>query len=308
MAAQTIRQILKYKRIFHGFKDQILRRNFQKYQGYIILQRMALIDKFSPYFTRYPLLLPCFVVHAAFGFGGSTKKVESEGEKEQKIIDNADQLYHDNENSKLYEFLLEHKDSKNVEIVWRLSRATYDKGQEAEDLNEKKRLHYEAYEYIQKALELDDKCFAVHKWMGILLDVVGEHEGTRKRIENSFLVKKHFQKAVELNPTDATSVYSLGYWHFLFADMAWYERKIAAIVFTSPPTSTYKEALEYFEKAEEIDPNFYSMNLLMIGKCYLRLKNKERAKEFFIKAKNYPVQSLDDKKAHQEAVDLLKKV
>lgn len=28
---------------------------------------------------------------------------------------------------------------------------------------------------------------------------------------------------------------------FLFADMAWYQRKIASVIFASPPTSSYEE-------------------------------------------------------------------
>jgi hypothetical protein len=72
--------------------------------------------------------------------------------------------------------------------------------------------------------------------------------------------------SIELNPKDATSIYSLGYWCFLFADMPWYQRKIASAVFATPPTSTYEEALAYFKKAEETEPSFYSMNLLMLGK------------------------------------------
>lgn len=39
--------------------------------------------------------------------------------------------------------------------------------------------------------------------------------------------------------------------------MPWYQRKIASMIFTTPPTSTFEEALEYFNKAEEVEPRFY---------------------------------------------------
>lgn len=45
-----------------------------------------------------------------------------------------------------------------------------------------------------------------------------------------------------------------------------------------------------------VDPGFYSSNLLMIGKTYQRMKENELAKQFLIKARDYPVRTEDDKK------------
>ena len=45
-----------------------------------------------------------------------------------------------------------------------------------------------------------------------------------------------------------------------------------------------------------VDPYFYSMNLLMIGKTHLRMKNYLAAKSFLLKARDYPVVTPDDKK------------
>jgi len=37
-------------------------------------------------------------------------------------------------------------------------------------------------------------------------------EGTKAAIQKSFVVKEHFEKAAQLNPSDATSHYLLGMW------------------------------------------------------------------------------------------------
>lgn len=71
--------------------------------------------------------------------------------------------------------------------------------------------------------------------------------------------------------------------------MAWYQRKIVSAIFATPPSGTYEEALDYFLKAEDKQPGFYSMNLLYIGKCYYNLKNNEKAKEFLTKASEVQV-------------------
>lgn len=88
-----------------------------------------------------------------------------------------------------------------------------------------------------------------------------------------------------------------------------------------------------------VDPNFYSKNLLMLGKTYLAMKDKENALLWLTKAKEYPAHTLEDKdvrmhthtsqiyhllcfymlyvsgnhadlplQVHKEAVDLLKKL
>ncbi|KAJ8302918.1 hypothetical protein KUTeg_019314 [Tegillarca granosa] len=69
-----------------------------------------------------------------------------------------------------------------------------------------------------------------------------------------------------------------------------------------------EKALKYFKQAEDVDPNFYSMNLLMIGKTYVRLQNYRLALLFLSRAKDYPVKTPDDQQAHKEAVELLKSI
>ncbi|KAL3859144.1 hypothetical protein ACJMK2_009376 [Sinanodonta woodiana] len=270
------------------------------------------IKKFPLIFSRYmPVFIPTLAALEAISLVSFKKekqeqKVDDNATNIQVIILEADKLYAQDEVFKLYDFLFQYKDMANDEILWRLARATVDKGKHSEDPNVKKMCMYEAFEYIKQALALNSNNFACHKWYAILLDYTGEYEGTKKRIANSFLVRKHFVKAIKLNPKDATSLHSLGYWCFVFADMPWYQKKIASALFATPPTATYEEALDYFIKAEEVEPNFYSTNLLMLGKTFMRLKNYKNAKIYIMKAYKYPVKTPDDKKAHEEAMVLLK--
>lgn len=157
------------------------------------------------------------------------------------------------------------------------------------DKNKKDELIRNGYELMKEALAINENDFAIHKWMSILLDAKSELEGVKERVSQLENVKKHMLKAVELNPEDATSWHLLGNFAFGLADMPWYQRKIVSALFATPPTGTYEEALEHFLKAEEKKPNFYSMNLLFIGKCYQRLKNDEKAKEYLTLAANVPV-------------------
>ncbi|XP_041375817.1 regulator of microtubule dynamics protein 1-like isoform X3 [Gigantopelta aegis] len=253
-----------------------------------------------------------FAVVSIFGFGlkkGKTSETEDGvTSSDQSVIETADQLYKGNQMIKLYDFLLGYSDSNNGDIAWRLARATCDKAKLTGDKTERKKLMYEAFDLAQKALTLDENNSSCHKWYAILLDYKGEYEGTKFRISHSYEMKEHFLKAMELNPKDATTIHSIGVWCFAFADLPWYQRKLAAALFATPPSSTYEEALHYFEKAEEVEPDFYSMNLLMLGKTHLRLGNKEQALIYLARARNYPVKTPDDEQAHKESADLLKKI
>ncbi|WAR12094.1 RMD1-like protein [Mya arenaria] len=125
-----------------------------------------------------------------------------------------------------------------------------------------------------------------HKWYAILLDYTGEFEGKKQRIKNAFQVKEHL-------------------WCFTMADLKWYERTVASALFATPPSSTYDEALQYFLKAEEAEPNFYSMNLLMLGKTYLKLQDGKMAYQYLSRCRDYPMNTPDDRRANAEAKQLL---
>uniref|UniRef100_UPI00398F61F0 regulator of microtubule dynamics protein 1 isoform X2 n=1 Tax=Pristiophorus japonicus TaxID=55135 RepID=UPI00398F61F0 len=236
-----------------------------------------------------------------------TSLIVHANQKVEEIIDQADYLYGTGEVAKLYHLLIEHKNSTNGELLWRLARASRDLAQlESTSTEKKKQLTYEALEFTEKALEKNELSFAAHKWYAICISDVGDYEGIKAKIANAYVIKEHFQKAIELNPKDATSIHLMGLWCFTFAEMPWVQQKIAAMFFTTPPISTYEEALQYFNKAEEADPNFYSKNLLMMGKSFMKLKNEKMAFLWLTKARDYPARNEEDKQVQKEATELLK--
>ena len=173
---------------------------------------------------------------------------------------------------------------------------------------EAKRLVYEAFGLILDALEINENHWAVQKWAAIILNAKCSYEGVKALMKESYNIKHHMLKAIELNANDATIMYMLGTWCYQVADLSWYQRKIAAIIFGEPPTSSFQEALIYFESAEKVDPYFYSHNLLMLAKTYLKLNNKEQAMKYLKMAVEYPAKNDDDLIAKQEAQKLLKNV
>lgn len=222
-------------------------------------------------------------------------------------LEKADQLFDDNKFQETVDFL-KTLAADNPEVLWRSGRALFKVSGTESNSSAKAEMIREAYKLIADSIEKDDQNFASHKWYAILLDAKSNLDGIKERVTQLENVKTHMQRAIELNPNDPTSRYILGEFAFGLADLPWYQRKIVSTIFATPPTGTYEEALENFLKAEELEANFYSMNKLMIGKCYYQLKNNEKAKEYLTQAVNITVQNEDDRKCKEEAESLLKKV
>ncbi|XP_063780109.1 regulator of microtubule dynamics protein 1-like isoform X2 [Pseudophryne corroboree] len=165
--------------------------------------------------------------------------------KVEDVKEQADYLHGSGETEKLYQFLSPYKDSEDAELLWRLSRASRDLAQlSTTGAAEKKRLIYEALELARKALEIKESCSAAHKWYAICLSDVGDYEGIKVKIGNSYSIKDHFQRAIDLNPKDATSIHLLGLWCYTFADLPWYQVKIASALFAAPPSSSFEELIQ----------------------------------------------------------------
>ncbi|XP_034524164.1 regulator of microtubule dynamics protein 1 isoform X2 [Ailuropoda melanoleuca] len=246
--------------------------------------KRSLLFSAVPYlgFEAYQVFSQAAVVHA-------TAKVF----RVEEILEQADYLYESGETEKLYQLLTQYKESEDAELLWRLARASRDTAQlSGTSEEEKKLLVYEALEYAKRALEKNESSFAAHKWYAICMSDVGDYEGIKAKIANAYIIKEHFEKAIELNPKDATSIHLMGIWCYTFAEMPWYQRRIAKMLFATPPSSTYEEALGYFHRAEQ-------------GKTYLKLHNKKLAAFWLMKAKDYPAHTEEDKQIQTEAAQLL---
>jgi len=172
---------------------------------------------------------------------------------------------------------------KDVEILYRLARAHFDFSEKESNKNNKKEHLEKGLELAKRALEADDKHWASHKWLAILLSSLGDYVSTKEKIGNAYKIKELALKANELKPNDPTTIHMLGRWCFGVANISWMERTAASALFATPPTSSFEEALKYFLEAAELQPNFIR-NAVFIGDCYTNLKQTDKAKEWYKKA------------------------
>uniref|UniRef100_A0A915LF70 CPL domain-containing protein n=1 Tax=Meloidogyne javanica TaxID=6303 RepID=A0A915LF70_MELJA len=255
------------------------------------------------------------------GFGGtgllsiswftSSKKENDEKNDANvdKIIRDADILYNAYLIDNAYGILRRYRSSENSELLWRLARVICEQGKQSKNVEEKNRLFREAFEIIEKALKCEPAkgSFGTHKWYAILLNIVSELDGDKAQLSKAVEVRNHFERALELDPLDATTWHSLGVWHYSFANLSISQRFLAGIFYSRPPNSTYVEALRHFENAEAIKPGFYSANNYYMGLTLEQMNRPDEAKVQFILAFIAPVISMDDGEIHKKAFDHLHK-
>lgn len=224
----------------------------------------------------------------------------------EDLIDQADAKHDDDAYSATYELLqqAEQLEANNFEVVWRLARAHFDFSDNSEDETVISDNFYKGLDYAKKALELDDSRAESHKWYGILIGKVGELEGTKQKILNSYEVKDHTLKAIELDPEDDGNFHVMGRWHYTLSDLSWFERKIAGLIYATPPEASFEEAAEYFKKAIALEPTDIR-NHLWLGNTYVALDKNELAKQEYNAALAITAENDSDRKLQKEAQELL---
>jgi tetratricopeptide (TPR) repeat protein len=191
------------------------------------------------------------------------------------------------------------------EILWRIARGYFDFADQDPDNEEVQKANiYPGFEYAKRTVELDNTNAKGHKWYAILIGRIGEVEGTKQKIINSYEVRDHTLKAIELDPKDDGNYHVMGRWNYALADLSWLERQIASIIYAKPPKASFEEAVKFFKKAKELDPEDLR-NYLWLGKTYIQLDREEDARQILEKAISMKAESDSDRAIQKKAREIL---
>ncbi|XP_009684953.2 regulator of microtubule dynamics protein 2 [Struthio camelus] len=236
--------------------------------------------------------------------------VRSEEEKELfNLLQQVDSLHKGSEDDKKKSFrlLLEKEDKYEncAGFLWRIARAYGDLFEMTTDAEEKKKYVTDGRSKAEKAIQLDAMNAESHQWFAIMCGYMSQFESVQNKIRNGYLFKEHLDKAIELKPQDPFLYYLNGRWCYSVAQLSWIEKKVAAALFGTPPTSTVEEALQNFLKAEEICPGYSKSNYVYLAKCYKDLGQKNSALKYCDSALSILSVTNEDKEAQKDLEALL---
>ena len=77
-------------------------------------------------------------------------------------------------------------------------------------------------------------------------------------------------------------------------------------IFYGPPDIYTHLSPSLYDSDSQVSPSFYSVNLLFIAKCYVRMKQEVKAEDYFERVVHFaPVRSEEDADAVKEAQRML---
>jgi len=253
--------------------------------------------RFNHYRLWIICLLSLLLVSIAMAQSAKVKSLLTEAEKLHDANDYQGTM------AKLQEAEKLNKD--NPEILWKIARAYFDfADQDPENLELQKKNIYPGFEYAKRCIEIAPNVAGGHQYYAILIGRIGEIEGTKQKITNSYAVKEHTLKAIELDPTEDSNYHVMGRWHYALADLSWVERQIASVIYAKPPAASFECAVEFFTKAHELNPTDIR-HLLWLGKSYEKLGQKDKAIDALKQALAITATTDSEKNMHQEAKKLL---
>uniref|UniRef100_A0A7E4VTN5 TPR_REGION domain-containing protein n=1 Tax=Panagrellus redivivus TaxID=6233 RepID=A0A7E4VTN5_PANRE len=238
----------------------------------------------------------------------------SEGPTDEKTgIDFTEVDYFINEYSgqNAYEGLLLLKDDSNKDDVglnYRLANACYILANCSKEWEQRKAYLLEGYGYIKTAYANEPTNTEVLHWAPIITGSLSENcTATKERIQFGHEFKKYIDQAISLLPPEFALLHMRGRFRYEVASLSFVERNLAMLFFGTPPSASYKEALEDLLAAENMDPGAID-NMLYIGKTYHALGDAKNARKWLTKVTKKESCDCVDTEQIEEAHTLLGKL
>ncbi len=187
---------------------------------------------------------------------------------------------------------IEETQQDNPQYLWRAARVYFNLGdQNAGDEKLQKKYFYPGFEHAEKCVAKAPELAEGHQYYAILVGKIGELEGTKQKIKNSYKVKEHALQAIELDPDNDSNYHVMGRWHFTLSELSWIEKKVAEMIYSELPEASFKEASVYFQKAHAINPEDLR-HILWLGKSLYELGQTNAAEKTWKQA--LPIQPKSD--------------
>ena len=195
--------------------------------------------------------------------------------------------------------------STNVSAVAKISELNSRIGSRENDVAKRDAYYKQAEEYANYALKLNPLSDEANVAKAMVLGKISFGKSAKEKIRLAKEVKKYADNALNANPNNYVAWHIVGRWNYELANISAIERAAAKVFVASIPLGTNEKAIQYFEKARSIAPQF-TLNCLELAKAYHKAKNSTKAIALLKSLQDFPVTTDDDNYTKKLARDLIK--
>lgn len=188
-------------------------------------------------------------------------------------------------------------------MLWRMALTRADLAKSVGDGQGRDRHNQKALELAEKAVLVDSTSAHAHFAKAVAEGRIALNAGRQERVERSRTVKRHVDRALELDPKLAGAYHTRGRWHREVSDLNFLERAVVRTVYGGLPDASYELAVRDFGRAIELENvRFHHLEL---AKTYLKMDRPSDARESLQTVLDLPPKEPFDERYKQEAQSLL---
>jgi tetratricopeptide (TPR) repeat protein len=198
-------------------------------------------------------------------------------------------------------------DSTNYESVWNASLLYSKIGRRLTDEDQQKTYYTKARQLAQKALRINGKDAESNYVMAVALGRMALISGAHDKVAAARDIQNYAQLALKYDPQHAGAWYVLGVWNYDVANLNFFERAAANVLFGGIPDGTAINAIADYKKAIQLDPT-YILYWKALGEAYDNVDQKDNAISALKTAVSLKPRTADDPDYIKQAQNLLKKL
>lgn len=196
---------------------------------------------------------------------------------------------------------------KNYELYWKISRCYIDIGEHMpstsqEEKQKQEAIYKKALLYADSAVQVNPKGSMGYTRRAIANGRIALFKGIWDNVSIVKKTKSDLDKAIELDPNNATAYYVLARTHTKVSEKSKVIRWPLGLAWAN-----LEDAIKYYEKAILLRPDFI-MYRLDAAKAYIQMEDYTKAKQHLSIIATLPTLDEDDENFRKEAAELLTKL
>ncbi|MDX1623338.1 MAG: hypothetical protein R3199_05095 [Gemmatimonadota bacterium] len=170
------------------------------------------------------------------------------------------------------------RDSTNVGLLWKTARAAsnladWTPGEEGDETR-----YDEAVRLARRAVEHGPDISRAHSTLAIALGKLALFRGGKRKVELSRGVKRHAERAIELDPADFSPFTVLGAWHREVATLNFFLKTFAETFYGGLPDASLERSARLLRRAVELAPDTITPRL-QLARTYVEMDREAAARE-----------------------------